>query len=128
MRDGVPYTDDPVMFVEFTFKLGVGLFKVQGSPLSASSEVIDELATKDQGEGFLVEQIVLLAWDPAFALRAQSTSRYQAVQMEVGFELLIPGMQDSDKAQSPSQFFLPKLDQGLGDGFEEEAKHHRFVL
>jgi len=48
--------------------------------------------------------------------------------MEVRFELLIPGMQDSDKAQGPAQFFLSKLDQGLGDGFEEEAEHHGFVL
>jgi len=48
--------------------------------------------------------------------------------MEVSFELLVPGMQDSDKAQSPAQFFLPKPDQGLGDGFEEEAEHHGFVL
>jgi hypothetical protein len=48
--------------------------------------------------------------------------------MEVCFELLIPGMQDSDKAQGPTQFLSPKLDQGLRDGFEEEIEHHRFVL
>jgi len=70
VRDGVPYTDDPVVFVEFTFNLGVGLFKVQVSMLNASPEVIEELAPKDQGEGLLVEQIVLFAWDPAFVLCA----------------------------------------------------------
>ena len=53
--DGVPHTDNPRVLVELGFKLGVGLFKVQVSTLSASSEVIDELAPKDQGEGFLVE-------------------------------------------------------------------------
>ena len=63
-----------------------------------------------QGEGFLVEEIVILARDPAVALCAQGTSGYQAVQMEVRFELLIPGMQDSDKAQGPAQFLPPKLD------------------
>jgi len=63
-----------------------------------------------------------------FALCAQGTSRDQAVQMEVRFELLIPGMQDSDKAQGPAQFFPPKLDQGFRDGFEKEVKHHGFVL
>jgi len=47
VRDGVPHADDPLVLVELAFKLGVGLFKVQVSPLSASSEVIDELATKD---------------------------------------------------------------------------------
>jgi hypothetical protein len=126
--DGVPHTDNPRVLVELCFKLGVGLFKVQGSTLSASSEVIDELAPKDQGEGLLVEQIVLFAWNPVFALCAQGTSRDQAVQMEVRFELLIPGMQDSDKAQGAAQFFPPKLDQGFRDGFEKEVKHHGFVL
>ncbi len=126
--DGVPHTDNPRVLVELGFKLGVGLFKVQVSTLSASSEVIDDLAPKDQGEGFLVEQIVFFAWNPVFALCAQGTSRDQAVQMEVRFELLIPGMQDSDKAQGPAQFLLTKLDQGFRDGFEEEVEHHGFVL
>jgi len=48
--------------------------------------------------------------------------------MEVRFELLIPGMQDSDKAQSPAQFLPPKLDQSFRDGFEKEVEHHGFVL
>lgn len=113
VRDGVPYADNPRVLVELAFKVGVSLFKVEVCTLSASPEVIEELATKDQGEGFLVEQIVLFAWNPAFALCAQGTSGDQAVQMEVRFELLIPGMQDSDKAQGPTQFILPKLDQGL---------------
>jgi len=108
--------------------LGAGLFKVQGSPLSGLPELIDELATKDQGEGFLVEQIVLFAWNPAFALCAQSPSGEQAVEVKVCFELLIPGMQDSDKAQSPAQFLPSKLDQGLRDGFEEEIEHQGFVF
>jgi hypothetical protein len=90
--DGVSHTDDPLVLVKLAFKLALSLFKVQGSTLSGSSEVLDELATKDQGEGFLVEQIGILARDPAFALCAQGTSGDQAVQMEVGFELLIPGM------------------------------------
>jgi hypothetical protein len=50
------------------------------------------------------------------------------VQVEVRFELLIPGMQDSDKAQGPTQLLSPKLDQGLRDGFEENIEHHGFVL
>jgi len=128
VRDGVPHTDDPFVFVELAFKLGVGLFKVQVSTLSASPEVIDELAAKDQGEGFLIEQVGILARNPAFALGAQGAPRDQAVQMKVRFELLIPGMQDSDKAQGAAQFLPPKLDQGFRDGFEKEVKHHGFVL
>ena len=100
--DGVPHTDDPFVLIKLVFKLAVGLFEVQVSTASGSSEVIDELTTKDQGESFLVEEIVILARDPAFVLCAQGTTGYQAVQMEVSFELLIPGMQDSDKAQGPA--------------------------
>ncbi len=33
--------------------------------------MIDELAAKDQGEGFLVEQVGILARNPAFLLDAQ---------------------------------------------------------
>ena len=79
VRDGVPNTDNPRMLVELAFKLGVGLFKVQVSTLSASPEVMDELAPKDEGEGFLVEQVGILARDPAFGLCAQGTSGDQAV-------------------------------------------------
>jgi len=128
VRDGGPHTDNPLVFVEFAFKLGAGLCKVQVSPLSGLPEVIEELATKDQGEGFLVEQIVLFTRDPAFALCAQGPSGDEAVEMEVRFELLIPGMQDSDKAQGAAQFLPCKLDQGFRDGFEKEVKHHGFVL
>ena len=90
--DGVPHTDDPLVLIELAFKLVVGLFEVQVSTASGSSEVIDKLTTKDQGKGFLVEQVAILARDPAFALCAQGTTGYQAVQMKVGLELLIPGM------------------------------------
>jgi hypothetical protein len=68
VRDGIPYTDDPLVLVELALKLGVGVFKIQVSTLSASAEVINELAPKDQGEGSLVEQVALFAWNPAFAL------------------------------------------------------------
>src|SRR5512136_628672 len=78
--NGVPHTDDPLVLVELIFKLVVGLFGVQVSTLSGLPELMEELATKDQGEGFLVEQIILFARDPAFALCAQGTSGYQTVQ------------------------------------------------
>jgi hypothetical protein len=70
VRDGVPYADNPLVLVELAFKVGVSLFKAQVSALSGSPELIEELATKDQGEGFLVEEIGLFAWNPAFALCA----------------------------------------------------------
>ena len=79
VRDGVPHTDNPLVLVELTFKVGVNLFKVRVSLLSGSSELIDELAAKDQGEGFLIEQIGILARNPAFLLGAQGAPRDQTM-------------------------------------------------
>ena len=77
--DGVPHTDNPLVLVELTLKVGVNLFKVRVSLLSGSSELIDELAAKDQGEGFLIEQIGILARNLAFLLGAQGAPRDQTM-------------------------------------------------
>jgi len=65
--------------------------------VSGSCEVIDELATKNQGEGFLVEEIVILARIQRL-LFAHRAPPGPGSADESGLELLIPGMQDSDKA------------------------------
>jgi hypothetical protein len=66
--NGFTHTDDPFVFVESVFELPVLPLKAEISPVHSPCEVVDELAPKDQGEGFLVKQVVILAWDPAFAL------------------------------------------------------------
>jgi len=90
--DRFPHTDDPLVPVELVFNLVIGLFNVQVSTPGGSSEVIHELATKNHGEGFLIEEVGILAWGPAFALCTEGPSGHQAVQVKVGLELLVPGV------------------------------------
>ena len=43
-------------------------------------------------------------------------------------ELLIPCVQDTDKARLAAQLVFPKAQQRLGDSFEQKRQHHGFVI
>ena len=47
--------------------------------------------------------------------------------MEMGLELLIPGMQNGHKAQFAADVAFTKLQQGFRDGFKEDIEHEGFV-
>jgi hypothetical protein len=47
--------------------------------------------------------------------------------MEMVFERLIPGMQDGDDPDGSLQTGAAKLQQGLTDGFKEQAEENLFV-
>ena len=42
--------------------------------------------------------------------------------MKMGLDLLVPGMQNSHKAQFAADIFFTKLQQGFGDGFKEDIE------
>ena len=46
----------------------------------------------------------------------------------MGLELLIPGMQHTDKTYFSSQFLFPKSDQRMRYGFKQHIEHEGFVL
>ena len=46
----------------------------------------------------------------------------------MGLELLIPGMQHTDKTYFSSQFLFPKSDQGMRYGLKEHVEHEGFVF
>jgi hypothetical protein len=71
---------------------------------------------------------VILAWNPLFALFAHSASGNEAVEMKMGLELLIPGMQDGHKSQFAAKVVFTELKQSLRDGFKEDVEHEGFVL
>jgi hypothetical protein len=48
--------------------------------------------------------------------------------MNMGLELLIPGMQHSHKAWFPPEFIFTERYQCLRDGLKEDGEHHGFVL
>ncbi len=61
-------------------------------------EKVEELTPEDDAEGFDTEEEVFAGGDKAVLIERQSTSRDKAVEVEVIPELLVPGMQDTDKA------------------------------
>jgi hypothetical protein len=48
--------------------------------------------------------------------------------MKMGLQLLIPGMQNSHKAQFATHVAFSKVKQGFRAGFKEDVEHKGFVL
>ncbi len=61
-------------------------------------EKVEELTAEDDAERFDTEEEVFAGGDKAVLIERQSTGRDKAVEVEVVLELLVPGMQDTDKA------------------------------
>ena len=128
ISNGFPDTDDPFVFIESVFELLVVSLNIQFSTSDSPCEEIDELTPKDQGEGFLVKEVLILARDPLFALFIDSASNNEAVEVKVGLEQLIPGVQYSHKTQFTTKLVFPELEEGLGGSLKECGEHHRFVF
>ena len=63
-----PHTDDPLVGIESVFERLVSLAKTKFAATDSTCQMINELAAKDQGECFLVEQVILLTKDPSFSV------------------------------------------------------------
>ncbi len=61
-------------------------------------EKVQELTTEDGTQGFDTEEEVFARGDPAVLIEREHSFWEQAVEVEVVLELLIPGVQDTDKA------------------------------
>ena len=61
-------------------------------------EKVEELTPEDDAEGFDMEEEVFAGGDPTSLIERKSPLGEEAVEVEVVLELLVPGMQDTDKA------------------------------
>ncbi len=61
-------------------------------------EKVEELSAEDDAEGFDTKEEVFAGGDPAVLIEREHSIWKQAVEVEVVLELLIPGVQDTDKA------------------------------
>ncbi len=61
-------------------------------------EKVEELTAEDDAEGFDTEEEVFASGNPTSLIERQSSLGDEAVEVEVVLELLVPGMQDTDKA------------------------------
>jgi len=66
-------------------------------------EQVQELALEDDTEGLDTEEEVFTGRDPTGLIKREHSFWEQAVEVEVVLELLVPGMQDTDKAWSSPQ-------------------------
>ncbi len=61
-------------------------------------EKVEELTPEYDAEGFDTEEEVFAGRNPTSLIERKSTLGEEAVEVEVVLELLVPGMQDTDKA------------------------------
>ena len=62
--DGLPDADYPFMGVQFSFKRQVAISEAELAVLNSATQIVDELAARDQRQGLLIEQVIFLARDP----------------------------------------------------------------
>ncbi len=66
--------------------------------IESLSEKVEELALEDPTECFYGEEEVFAGGNPTSLIERQSSLGDQAVEVEVVLKLLVPGMEDQDKA------------------------------
>ena len=84
----------------------------------------DDLRERPDGE-----QEAVAGSNPPLAIFTEPPACYYEVQMVMGLEFLIPGVQYRGKTDlSPQALVVPsKLEQGLGDGLKEEIEDESLV-
>ena len=64
---------------------------------------------------------------PARPVIGERTTGHQSVEMEVGLQHLIPGMEDHDGAELAAQVLTAKLEESFTGGAKEQAEQETFV-
>jgi hypothetical protein len=92
-------------------------------------EGLHKLSPDDLRERPDREQETVAGGNPPFAIFTEPPARYYEVQMVMGIELLIPGVQYGSKTDlSPQALIVPgKLEQGPGGGLKEEIEDEFLV-
>ena len=99
--------DDPRLLVQLFEQVVEGFRIGQRSGLTWEAklflleglfEQVQELALEDNTEGLDTEQEVFTGRDPTGLIEREHSFWEEAVEVEVVLELLIPGVQDTDKA------------------------------
>ena len=90
-------------------------------------EKLQELSAKDDAKGFDGEQEVVARGDPAVLIERKHSFWKNTVEVKMGLQLLIPGMQNQGKAWGSLKTSLGKFQQGLGNGLKQELEEQFFV-
>ena len=99
--------DDPRLLAQLFEQVVEGSRIGQGSGLTWEDELVliecllekvEKLTLEDDTEGFDTEEEVFAGGDPAGLIEREHSFWKEAMEVEVVLELLVPGMQDTDKA------------------------------
>src|SRR5262249_43575655 len=91
-----------------------GLDRIRNDEIPAvieASQTIQELATVDLAQRLDGEQIAWMGLEPTFSVERQTAAGDEAVDMEMGAQLLIPGVQHHGDARHSTQVVAAKLQQ-----------------
>jgi len=86
-----------------------------------------ELTPKDDAESLDVEEKALSTGYPPCSVWRQDATGDDAVDMEMGSESLVPGMEDGREAHFSSEVVVAELLEGLRHRLKQELEDHVFV-
>ena len=123
--------DDPVLRVEVIEPLGEARLGTQEGCMLIEAQGLSErrllagfqkLAPEDLPQGLDREEKLRVGWDPARPILGERPAGHERVEMEVGLEPLIPGMENHGGTELAAQVLPTKLEQCGTGGTKEQAE------
>jgi hypothetical protein len=128
--------DDPVLRIEVIKQLGEARLGIQVGCMLVQAQSVGEcgllaglqkLAPEDLPQSLNREEKLRVGWHPARPILGERPTGHQRVEMEVGLQHLIPGMEDHDGTELAAQVLTAKLEEGITSGAKEQAEQEPFV-
>src|SRR4029453_2266282 len=113
--------DDPLFGIELIAKLGKALREGHGAGAACLGQRRAELAAQDRTQGPYRTEKAGISLDPALPVGGKRASCDDTVDMEMRSYGLIPGVQDHGAPDLPAEVAVPKLDECLPGGVEQES-------
>ena len=92
------------------------------------SQAVEEFAAKDLAQSLDREEVTRMGLDPALAIERQTAAGDETVDVEMGAELLISGMQHHGNARQSIEVVTAKLQESFRGGLEEQLQKRTLVL
>jgi hypothetical protein len=134
--EGALGVDDPGVRSEVSAQLcearlgtqrGRMLIEAQGLSKRGRLAGFQQLAPEDLPQGLDREEKLRVGWYPARPLLGERPAGHERVEMEVGLEPLIPGMEDHGGAELAAQVLPTTLETRGPGGTKEPAQQEPFV-
>jgi hypothetical protein len=134
--EGTLGVDDPVLRIEVIEQLdaarlgtqvGRRLVKTQGVGEGGLLESLQKLASEDLPQSLDWEEKLRVGRHPVRPILGKRPTGDECVEMEVGLQRLIPGMEDHDHAELTAPILTATLEKRVTGGAKEQAEQEPFV-